>query len=346
MKAVTVIAAGSMLAALLGGAGTAPAAGRRVAVLPLQYQPAAAEKQATRLREALRRALRKRGLGALSSAEENRLLIAADLGCTTAACRANVARLLRADLLAGGQLTASPAQPGGEVWTLDLFLYDAARGATTGVVRDRCGACSHAALGAFAARLLDRLLEEAGATAGASLVVSSRPPGAAVSVDGVAVGVTPLTYQVAPGRHAVTLALGGHRQSVHEITAEAGRPARVEALLEPEAGAQDGSSGGFLSPRRWRWITLGVAVAALASGITLLALDDRPTCGRDFGNCPELHDTLVGGAILTSVGVLAAGTSGLLFHLSAGDPRGGPGGAALAPWATAGGAGALAKWSF
>jgi len=90
-------------------------------------------------------------------------------------------------------------------------------------------------------------------------------------------------------------------------------PATELAPVEAERGR------GPFSPRVWKWVTLGLAVGGLASGITLLALDGRGTCEAqaEGGRCPEMYRTLVPGAILTSVGGLAAGGSGLLFYLDA-----------------------------
>lgn len=82
----------------------------------------------------------------------------------------------------------------------------------------------------------------------------------------------------------------------------------------PRAGPPP-TDGGFFSARVFKWVTLGVAAACLASGITLLVLDGRGSCG-DTGThrCPETYNTLVPGAVLTAAGGLAAGGSGFLFY--------------------------------
>ncbi len=76
--------------------------------------------------------------------------------------------------------------------------------------------------------------------------VRSNPPGAAVWVDGVFRGATPLSIpDLADGQHAVLLARLGHRAHGVLSPVTAGRSARVEIDLEPTAAA---SLAATLSP--------------------------------------------------------------------------------------------------
>jgi hypothetical protein len=66
-----------------------------------------------------------------------------------------------------------------------------------------------------------------------SLVIDSRPSGAAVTIDGRAVGVTPLTLPtIAAGRHTVRLERAGYRPVTTAVDVKAGERARVAARLE------------------------------------------------------------------------------------------------------------------
>jgi hypothetical protein len=66
-----------------------------------------------------------------------------------------------------------------------------------------------------------------------SLVISSRPDGATVTLDGRTVGVTPLTLaEVAAGSHAVRLELPGYRAWSVSAQVTAGQQKRVNASLE------------------------------------------------------------------------------------------------------------------
>jgi hypothetical protein len=65
-----------------------------------------------------------------------------------------------------------------------------------------------------------------------TLEIASRPPGAQVFVDGRLVGTTPLRQEVAPGSHAVRLALPAHRPWVTRVDVARGEQARVAGSLE------------------------------------------------------------------------------------------------------------------
>jgi hypothetical protein len=100
---------------------------------------------------------------------------------------------------------------------------------------------------------------------------------------------------------------------------------------------------GFFSARVFKWVTLGVAVAGLASGITLIALDGKGTCNvPEGGLCPESYQTMAPGIALTAVGGAAAVGSGLLFWWDAKKKDE----VAVYPFAGRQVAGLGARWSF
>jgi len=69
--------------------------------------------------------------------------------------------------------------------------------------------------------------------AAASLAVDSRPRGAHVTIDGRAIGVTPLTAAgLAPGVHSVRVELAGYRPVTTKVTVKAGEAARLAVTLE------------------------------------------------------------------------------------------------------------------
>jgi len=110
------------------------------------------------------------------------------------------------------------------------------------------------------------------------------------------------------------------------------------------APADRAGGPGFFSARVFKWVTLGLAVAGLASGITLIALDGTGTCDAPEGGlCPQSYETMVPGAVLTAAGGAAAVGSGLLFWW---DARGTRREVALLPWAGPRLAGLGARLSF
>jgi hypothetical protein len=64
------------------------------------------------------------------------------------------------------------------------------------------------------------------------LVVDSRPAGAAVSIDGRPVGVTPLTLAVAPGIYSVRIERAGYRTVTSRVEVAAGQRPRLAVRLE------------------------------------------------------------------------------------------------------------------
>ena len=73
----------------------------------------------------------------------------------------------------------------------------------------------------------------AGDARAAGLQIDSRPSGAQVWVDGVAVGVTPLYLpSVATGPHTVRIEMPGFRAWTTSVSVGSGEPARVAASLE------------------------------------------------------------------------------------------------------------------
>ena len=71
--------------------------------------------------------------------------------------------------------------------------------------------------------------------------VTSRPPGAAITVDGrdkAERGVTPLVTALPPGEHVLVLRLAGHKPSIRRVVVEVGKEQTVAVTLAPERGGQ------------------------------------------------------------------------------------------------------------
>jgi serine/threonine-protein kinase len=80
------------------------------------------------------------------------------------------------------------------------------------------------------------LARVAAAPAMGSADLLSIPTGAAISLDGSPVGVTPLLgYRIKPGSHRVEMQKDGHQPWSGELVVQAGSPGRVEAQLRPIA---------------------------------------------------------------------------------------------------------------
>jgi hypothetical protein len=100
------------------------------------------------------------------------------------------------------------------------------------------------------------------------------------------------------------------------IIVAGGAVASAGPVPAPPAEADTGP--GFFSARVFKWVTLGVAVAGLAAGITLIVLDGRGTCDAPEGAlCRDTYETMTPGIVLTAAGGAAAVGSGVLFWLDA-----------------------------
>jgi len=89
--------------------------------------------------------------------------------------------------------------------------------------------------------------------------------------------------------------------------------------VPPSAGGSGKRDGGLFSARVWRWITLGIGVAALGTAIPLLVIDGKGTCGQD--RCPDTYQTLVPGAALAAAGGAAIAASVVLFLVEASNQK-------------------------
>jgi len=120
------------------------------------------------------------------------------------------------------------------------------------------------------------------------------------------------------------------------------------------AEAAERQGKGFAVARFFKWLTLGIAVAGIASGITLIALNGDSTCKSagegGTGLCPEKYNTLTPGIVLIGVGGLSAISSAILFYVDSGrsTTRRAPGKATLLPYYPGRGAGLglAGSWSF
>lgn len=139
--------------------------------------------------------------------------------------------------------------------------------------------------------------------------------------------------------------------ALRELVAAAGAelgppPAAAEPSLAPvvtPTPAEPPRRRMSMSPRTTEliaWSAIGVGVAALVGGITLLVLDGNPVKSNCAGvhvdadgDCEFRYDTLGGGIGLTVAGVAAAGGGvGLLLYTRKQQKQSGPAEVALVPW--------------
>jgi len=101
------------------------------------------------------------------------------------------------------------------------------------------------------------------------LSVTSDPPGATLSVDGRALGITPWAGELAPGRHEIELTLAGHAARRAELTLAPERSSELALQLVPQPELARPTE----APNRWSrvspltWTFFGVGAAAITGGV-------------------------------------------------------------------------------
>lgn len=136
-----------------------------------------------------------------------------------------------------------------------------------------------------------------------TLVLRTLPGGARASVDGRAVGSTPVRHEVHAGRHRVAFERAGFVAVERDVVATAG----VEELVEVEL------ERGRRPLRIAGAVLLGAGLGAAGAGGVLLGIDGRPDQSRctgddvDFaGRCRFSFETTTAGATATASGLALA----------------------------------------
>jgi hypothetical protein len=149
------------------------------------------------------------------------------------------------------------------------------------------------------------------------LAVDGKPNGAALTLDGEDLGVSPVALEVAPGKHQLEIEAPGHHAQIHRWIAAAG----VEELVSYQLTPRDptGEGRGF---RVGGALAVALGLAGTGTGVALIVLNGRehgPTCSPELvdanGTCPNVYTTATAGAVSLGLGLAAIGVGvGLLVH--------------------------------
>jgi len=281
----------------------APAAkSTRAAILPLVVEgdpmpDADREQLAGRLVEGLER-------GAFEVVPPAEILAAS---ASAARCRSAECYTAIAKAVGASHLVLAVVKVEDRDYQVEVVLVDGSDGSQVATTDDSCQICGVAEVGDLidtAASTLRTKLDNV-AQGPASLVVSSTPVGASVSIDGELKGTTPFNAPVIAGKHVLRIALEGYITVEREVEFVEGIEDVQRFDLEKVPSR--------LPARPWAWVSLGVGAAALGASATLAYLDDRQfrvgnNCEVEInGQCPRLWDTdwgvlgtaVAGGALVT-----------------------------------------------
>ncbi len=285
------------MASLLGivaGVGlpsAAAAAPTRVAALVPQLRPAGAPELRDRFHEAVTRGLQSGGDEVVGAAEVRLRLGASEelLNCAgTGPCVARATQTLHVDRAVATEIDVT-----GKDYAIKLRLVDAV-GRELAKVEEPCDICTVKEADDAVARAATKL-----ATAAKAL-----PPEGAPS----ATTETPPPKVEAPPPPKVETPPPAKAETPPPT------PSPVEAP-PPSAPAQAEKK-----PFPWRAVaisSLAVGLVGVAIGIPLLAIDGQPTCSLPNPRqaCPEVYNTVGGGATLLTIGIGGLAASGALFYL-------------------------------
>ncbi len=234
-----------------------------------------------------------------------------------------------------------------DIYEVKLLLYDRALKKMK-EVKELCELCAAEEVKQTIRSALTRLEPELAAPAppalkksSVSVQVASKPKGAQVFLNGKRLGLSPLIFKVAPGRHILKLEKKGYKLEERPISAmdkpvklsftlkkPKPKPASAplsqpvvqdeDPIIPPVAAAPRKS----LAPMAWGLNLGGVLLASV--GIWLIQLDGEITCddGRSRTECPNVYNTKNLGASSLGIGagLLGAGITALIL-----DPGSGPG---------------------
>lgn len=173
------------------------------------------------------------------------------------------------------------------------------------------------------------------------VTITSSPERATVVLDGVPVGVTPWTGEIAPGEHRLALRLLDHREAESNFTLPSQEALDVHVALErvAEARAAPAPAAARAAPAPrptsppaadeapgvspWTWTTLGVGAAclgaALGAELRRASLEDDAHAARTQVEASERYDDMetwqTTARVFAGVGAVATVVGATLLYL-------------------------------
>jgi hypothetical protein len=176
-----------------------------------------------------------------------------------------------------------------------LTAYWFAKGQDAIGERTTCSQCTARSLRTTADEIMTKLVGAEG-----HVKFRSLPPGARIVIDGQPIGVTPLDWELPPGKHTIQMDKAGLAPASRDIIVASGQTELVSFELHPALPEES---------RLWsRHVPLGLLAtggAALISGGIFIAIDedDDPSLGRRINDSARLGVGLaIGGAVVAGAG--------------------------------------------
>jgi len=232
------------------------------------------------------------------------------VGCFSTTCLARIGNVVGAKRFLRARVEAS-----GAAYTLELELLAAdAPGGLVERVERNCPVCTLREVTDLAGKAAVELVN--GRTT-AHVSIDTQPPGAQVSIDGVVAGDAPVETDLDAGAHDFRATLPrGYRPADARRQLVPGERAEVLLELAPEPVLPAPAPRPVETASRfgaWKWAAAGGAVALVAGGVALLALDGGTTDCSAGTPCKSLYDTKTAGIAALVGGAALGGLSAYLF---------------------------------
>jgi hypothetical protein len=287
------------IAALLGVAAclsvTSLARADRVAALLPQIKPPPPVELRDRFHEAINRGLTASGTEVLPAAEVRMRLGASDemLNCSGGGCVARTAQALSVDRVVSSEIGVT-----GKDYLIKLRMLDPV-GRELAKVDEPCDICTVKEADEAMTRAAGKLM-----AASASRTIEAPPP------------AMPQTQTQQPPPKVETAPPPPPPAPPPKVeTPPPAVPTPAPESTTPPAVTQ-------AREKHFPWRTMAitslvVGVAGIAAGSALVAIDGQPTCGLPNPKqaCPDVYNTMGGGAALLSFGLAGVAASGAMFYL-------------------------------
>jgi hypothetical protein len=307
----------SLLALVLGALATNQAraddetgAGiQRVGVVRLEFEGNVSETGREMFAQRLAAGLTVARFEVLSGAKLREKLRSGDDACADQSCYPRVARSLGVGYIVVGQVLEQS-----KTYQIALELINGRTGATLATLREQCETCGIEEAGEkmdLAASALRARLQ-AVTRMPARFIIRSQPVEARASIDGKAVGRTPLDLELAGGEHHLALELGGHDPLHRTFIVVSG----VDETLDFDLVSQPTT----FPYRMVGWAGVTAGTLAIAAGVIALVVNGNEvsctaTVKDDGGHCPFIRKTDVLGASLLGLGSAALTVGGVSLYL-------------------------------
>jgi hypothetical protein len=176
--------------------------------------------------------------------------------------------------------------------TLTAYFFDRGHDATG--EKTTCQHCTDQALRTASDEILRKLVGGGGL---GHLTLKSAPPGATITIDGTAIGITPLDWDIPPGKHTIEMAMAGRKSGTRDHVVVSNKTDLIVMTLPPiDLNAQ---------PSRVFPLALMIGGGAAAiTGAALIAFSPGPDPHQRFytRTWPPGIGVAAGGAVLVGVG--------------------------------------------